>query len=284
MPGLLKKQPRFSMLNKAINGVFNNPVTRFLGNKAVNAVRAGANRLGLAMPSVVVPPAAAPAVNPAGHRAAPAAPQPAPRLPQAQSNNPADIMGDFFERMKNALKNNLQDEFNQNANRRNRAEDEMNPERSKSLLPTFSRALTKLMPTFMDGIFDVFASLINALLSLFKVKQETKDLVTGIVKPLGKAMVSGNPGEGLANMATTVAPLLVEGLTKFLGVNIPASVARDAAAFPQRQQANNGYMPSASSIFSQIAPSPATAANPGVPMSLRRKNVLGRRGSATNHY
>lgn len=172
--------------------------------------------------------------------------RPMPQMNANADNSPADLMENFLSSVKNGIRRNVQEEFDLNATRVNRSEDEMDMKKSKSFMPTLQRAVMKYAPTLIDNLFDMIAGLVNALLGMFKIKDETKKMVTDAIKPIGKALCSTEPGhtpgQGLATLATAAAPTLIKMLTDFLGVNIAPNVAAEAAAFPQYTPAANGGM------------------------------------------
>lgn len=247
MPGkqILKKQPRFPFLNNLIN-----KSTQAVGSKLMDM---GKKMFGAVLPKSL-PNVTAPAM-PAAPSAIPAmpnvsAPVAGPQIPVATPVNPSakkakpalvnrnksktvfDSVSPILDRFKNGFKKDLQEEFDLNATRVNTPEDDMSFEKSKSLLPTVGRALKKMMPNFVDGLFEMITMFINAILDIFKAKPETKKMVTDMVTPLGKSLFSENPGQGLASMATAIAPSLVQALSSFLGVNITPEAFSAAAGFP----------------------------------------------------
>lgn len=202
-----------------------------------------------------------PAVAAPVQKAAVAAPQPLkmdipdveipmnsdPKHPDNKS--PMGVMGRFLKMFMANFKQSLQTEFDANATRANTPEDDMNPEKSKSMLPTLGRALKSSLPMFIGGLMTVLGDLIASLLSLFKVSKSTQDMVKGAIKTMGKGMFSGQPGAGLESMVTTAAPALVKGLTDFLGVNVTPEAMEAAAAFPKSAT----FTPAASTTLSTVA-------------------------------
>jgi hypothetical protein len=218
----------------------------FKGSKAaasylVNGAKKVLNRNPVRNPQVLPAMPQVPSIRPAvaaraAHRPVVGAPQlrPMPQMtPSAHNNNPADLMENFLSSVKSGIRRNVQEEFDLNGLRVNTPEEERDVEKSKSLLPTLQRAVTKYAPTFVNNLFDMIAGLVDALLGMFKVKDETKKMVTDAIKPLGNALFSTTPGQGLATLATAAAPTLIKMLTDFLGVNIAPDVAAAAAAFSQ---------------------------------------------------
>lgn len=146
--------------------------------------------------------------------------------------SPSKMMNHFMNMLKGRVKTNLQQEFANNVTRVNTEEDELNPEKSKSFLPTVGRALRDAMPNLLGGFMSLIANLLNSLLGLFGVKKSTQDAVTTGIKTIGKGLFSENPGEGLKDVVTNAAPILMKGLNDALGLNLPANVMQAATAAP----------------------------------------------------
>lgn len=177
----------------------------------------------------------------------PAVPQPQP-VPQAKkpgigpipdvnipmnSKSPSSMMNHFMKMLMGQVRTNLQTEFMANQARVNTEEDELNPEKSKSFLPTVGRAVRDAMPTILGGFMSLLANLLNSLLvGLFGVKKSTQDAVTTGIKTIGKGLFSENPAEGLKDVVTNAAPVLMKGLNDALNLGLPADVMQAATAVP----------------------------------------------------
>lgn len=174
----------------------------------------------------------------------PAVPQPKPMPAKKQGfgpipdvnipmeKSPSKMMNHFLKSTIGQVRTNLQQEFADNATRVNTEEDELNPEKSKSFLPTVGRAVKNAMPTLLGGFMSLLANLLNALLGLFGVKKSTQDAVATGLKTVGKGLFSENPAEGLKDVVTNAAPVLMKGLNDALNLGLPTDVMQAATAVP----------------------------------------------------
>lgn len=174
----------------------------------------------------------------------PAQPKPVPQVKKTgigpipdvnipmDNKSPSKMMNHFMNMLMRQVKTNLQSEFADNATRVNTEEDELNPEKSKSFLPTVGRAARAAMPNLLGGFMSLIANLLNSLLGLFGVKKSTQDAVTTGIKTIGKGLFSENIGEGLKDMVTNAAPFLMTALNDALNLGLSADVMRAATATP----------------------------------------------------
>lgn len=159
------------------------------------------------------------------------------------SKSPSSMINYFWKILLRQLRTNLQQEFADNATRVNTEEDELNPEKSKSFLPTVSRAVREAMPTILGGFMSLLANLLNALLGLFGVKKTTQDSVTKGIKALGQGLFSNNSGEGLKEVVENAAPVLMQGLNDALNLGLPADVMQAATVTPVAKKPVPSFTP-----------------------------------------
>lgn len=189
---------------------------------------------------------------------------PIPDVNIPMEKSPSSMMNHFMKMLMGQVRTNLQSEFMANQARVNTEEDELNPEKSKSFLPTVGRALKNAMPTLLGGFMSLLANLLNSLLGLFGVKKSTQDAVATGLKTVGKGLFSENPGEGLKNIAENAAPALMKGLNDMLDLKLPADVMQAATAAPVFKP-KPAFTPSAQQqpggFFSNIANTVSNVAN-----------------------
>ncbi len=198
------------------------------GVKHMDMLRNGMNMLGNLFTGAQQPAVPQPKPMPAKKAGIGAIPD--VNIPMEKS--PSSMMNHFMKMLMGQVRTNLQSEFMANQARVNTEEDELNPEKSKSFLPTIGRAVKNAMPTLLGGFMSLLANLLNSLLGLFGVKKSTQDAVATGLKTVGKGLFSENPGEGLKNIAENAAPAMMTALNDAFKLGLPTDVMQAATATP----------------------------------------------------
>lgn len=150
------------------------------------------------------------------------------------NKSPVGAMGRYLKMFLDSFRPNIKKEFAANLTRGNLTEEEeMDPEKSKSFLPTLGRALKNTLPRMIGGFISMLADLLSKLLGFFKVEKTTRETVKKTVKTVGQSLFSGNPGEGLQNIATAAAPSLMKGFNDILGLGLTTEEIQAASAYPK---------------------------------------------------